>query len=217
MKRLFIVLVVLVLSVAAVFADSHGSGMYGMPEGDWSIVGGRLFQKNAAAPRAKAWLMVPQKGAMVYEFTMRYEGGGEDGHGGVGIHMLGDRTSKGKAWGMGDSWLLWLNYDEKPRNKDITAGLSAQLYKSTNNSTMNVVKSLSLSRYEPVLMANLNRDIPVKLTFLPDRGRLLIADPTGASAGWYLDMPGSKGDQGMYVAARTNGLKASFTSPDVNL
>ena len=42
------------------------------------------------AGRAKAWIMVPQTGPTIYEFTMRYEGGGEDGHGGAGIHILAD-------------------------------------------------------------------------------------------------------------------------------
>jgi hypothetical protein len=82
---------------------------------------------------------------------------------------------------------------------------------------MEVVKSIDLNAFIGLLSANLDVDIPVKLTFLADKGRVIIADPTGASAGWYVDLPGAKGDSGNYVAVRTNSVAVSFTSPDVNM
>jgi hypothetical protein len=215
MKKTLILIAVIVMTAGMVFADSHG--LFGTPEGNWSMTGGRLYQRDAKAPRAKAWVTAPQNGSMVYEFTMRYEGGGEDGHGGVGLHILADKTATGKSWGLGDSWLLWLNYDENPVSRQIPRGVSAQVYKSTDNSKMDLVTSVSLAPYAALLAANLYVDIPMKLTFQADRGRIIIADPTGATAGWYVDLPGARGDKGMYVAVRTNGVSASFTSPDVNL
>lgn len=215
MKQLFAFFVVIILAAGMVFADGHDH--FGTPEGKWNFVGNRLFQNDERAPRAKAWLSVPQDGSMVYEFTMRYEGGGEDGHGGVGIHILSDSTPKGKSWGMGDSWLLWLNYDEKPSSYGVPTGLSAQVYKSDNNSIMEIVDSVSLKYAEPLLMANLSCDIPVKLTYLSSRGRVLIADPSGQTAGWYVDLPGAAAEKADYVAVRTNGMSVSFASPDVDL
>ena len=121
MKRTLVLIAVIVLAAGMVYADSHLS--FGTPEGQWNLVGGRLFQQDEGAPRAKAWMAIPQNGSMIYEFTMRYEGGGEDGHGGVGIQFLADSVPTGKSWGFGDSWLLWLNYDENPTAAGVPRGL----------------------------------------------------------------------------------------------
>lgn len=215
MKKTLILIAVIAMTAGMVFADSHG--LVGTPEGDWSFSGGRYFQNDEDAPRAKAWLAVPQTGSMVYEFTMRYEGGGNDGHGGVGLHILGDAGTTGKTWGFGESWMLWLNYDLSPEASMVPRGVSAQIYKSTSNKDMQIVKSISLAPYASILADNLYTDIPMKLTFLSDQGRVIIADPTGMTAGWYVDLPGGRNDRGMYIAARTNGVAVSFTSPDVDL
>ncbi len=215
MKKTLILIAVIAMTAGMVFADNHG--LVGTPEGDWSFSGNRYYQNDEEAPRAKAWLAVPQNGSMVYEFTMRYEGGGADGHGGVGLHILGDSATGDKSWGFGESWMLWLNYDLNPSAAMVPRGVSAQVYKSSSNTKMEIVKSISLAPYAAILSDNLYTDIPMKLTFLADRGRVIIADPTGMTAGWYVDLPGARGDRGMYVAARTNGVAVSFTSPDVNL
>ena len=215
MKRTIILIAIIAMTAVMVFADGHMS--FGALEGDWSAEGRRLFQKDAGAPRAKAWVAIPQSGSMIYEFTIRYEGGAEDGHGGVGIHILADSIFRGKSWGMGDSWLLWLNYDVAPYTDGVPPGLSAQVYKSRSNSSMEIIKTVSLRSFELMLLNNLDSDIPMKLTFLADRGRIMIADPRGESDGWYLDLPGAAGEGGRYVAVRTNGVKVSFTSPEVDL
>ena len=215
MKRTIVLIAVIALAAGMVYADGHG--YFGSPEGQWNLAGARLYQNDTAAPRAKAWMAIPQNGSMVYEFTVRYEGGGEDGHGGVGIHILGDTAPSGKSWGFGDSWLLWLNYDVNATAAGVPRGLSAQVYKSSSDKKMEVVKSIDLNPFLGLLSANLDVDIPVKITFLADKGRVIIADPTGASAGWYVDLPGAKGDSGNYVAVRTNSVAVSFTSPDVNM
>lgn len=216
MRRVgFCAAVMMILAAGTVLADGHLK--FGAPEGDWAIRGGRLYQRDAEAPRAKAWIEVPQNGAMIYEFTFRYEGGAEDGHGGVGLHILSDSSFEGKAWGMGDSWLLWLNYDVSPTAPGIPRGLSAQLYKSTSDSDMGLVQSISLRAIESAAIQYLQSEIPIKLTYLADRGRILVADPRGKTAGWYVDLPSGSNDTGQYAAVRTNGVKMSFTSPDVGL
>jgi len=215
MKRTLVLIAVITMAAGMVCADGHG--FFGTPEGQWNLVGGRLFQQDDGAPRAKAWMAIPQNGSMVYEFTMRYEGGANDGHGGAGIHILADSVTDGKSWGLGDSWLLWINYDVNPAASGVPRGLSAQVYKSTDNKSMEIVKTISLAPWESLAAANLAYDIPVKLTFLADRGRVVIGDPRGETAGWYVDLPGARGDSGRYVAVRTNGVAVSFTSPDVSL
>ena len=215
MKKTLVLIAVITMAAGLVFADDQE--FYGFPEGDWTLRGARLYQTDQDAPRAKAWLRVPQTGAMIYEFTMRYQGGGEDGHGGAGIHILSDSRTDGKAWGFGESWLLWLNYDRSPKADGIPSGLSAILYRSSSDTEMTVVKAYDLNAYSDVFMDYLSYDIPVKLTVYPDQGRIIIADPRGESAGWYINAPRIRGADGSYVAVRTNGAAVSFTSPDVNL
>ena len=215
MKKVLVLIAVLLTAAGLLFADGHG--FYGTPEGEWKLMGGRLYQQDEDAGRAKAWIMVPQNGPMIYEFTMRYEGGGEDGHGGAGIHILADAKTDGKSWGFSDSWLLWINYDVDPADSDHVRGLSAVAYKSSSNKAMDMVASVNLNAYADLFMDNLYADIPVKLTFYPSRGRLTIADPRGETEGWYVDLPGAAGSTGSYVAVRTNGCEVSFTSPDVSL
>lgn len=215
MKKVLVLIAVLLTAAGLLFADGHG--FFGTPEGDWKLMGSRLYQQDDGAGRAKAWMMIPQSGPMIYEFTMRYEGGGEDGHGGAGIHILADSKTNGKSWGFGDSWLLWINYDVDPANPDTIRGLSAEAYRSTSNKKMEMVASVSLNPYAGLFLENITADIPVKLTFYPNRGRLVIADPRGETAGWFVDLPGAAGSTGSYVAVRTNGCEVSFTSPDVSL
>lgn len=212
-----VILTVMMITFAAAAAFAQEGEMFGTPEGDWSIRGGRLTQENSGAPRAKVWMRVPQEGSVVYEFTMRYEGGAEDGHGGAGIHILADAIPPGISWGMGDSWLLWLNYDEAPSAPGVPRGLSAQLYRSESDISMEIVKSVSLESLEPALADMLDSDIPIKLTFLADRGEVFITDPLGTGDGWYVELPGSAGMSGRYAAVRTNGVRVSFTTPSLDL
>ena len=86
----------------------------GNSSGNWTISGGRVYQNDANARLAKVNIRAPQSGSMLYEFTVRYEGGSEDGHGGFGIHLFGDTVVNTVSWGSGNSYLLWLNYDENP-------------------------------------------------------------------------------------------------------
>lgn len=215
MKKSFFLMFIVTVVVPFVFADGHIK--FGTSEGDWRVSRGRLYQNDAYATRAKAWMKVPQKNSMVYEFTIHYEGGIEDGYAGVGLHILSDAAISEKSWGMSDSWLLWLNYDVSPVDSTTPKGLSAQIYKSKAFHDMNLVSSLSLRGLEPLFVKYMNRDIPIKITYLADRGRVLVADPRGETPGWYVDLPRGRNETGSYVAVRTNSVKMSFTSPDINL
>ena len=217
MRRYVILILVMFTGLGTAFADGHMKSLKA-PEGNWSLERGiRLYQNAVDAPRAKLWLNVPQQGSMIYEFTMRYEGGAEDGHGGVGLHILADTAPTGKSWGMGHSWMLWLNYDKNPTAPGIPEGLSAQIYQSTSNEDMEIIQSISLKRIESIAARYLNTDVPVKLTYAAEEGRIYIADPRGITLGWYVDLPNGRNITGNYVAIRTNGVKASFTSNDAEL
>jgi hypothetical protein len=151
---------------------------------------------------------------MLYEFNIRYEGGAEDGHGGAGIHIFVDNALNRASWGAGKSWLLWLNYDEKSLSKDIPAGLSAQIYRSISNSRMELIHSMPLTDYEPLLTdENLASPITFRIIANGDTGEVRIYDPTDPDNRKYYYFFIDKRDlpiKGNYAAIRTNGIKLSF-------
>ncbi|MDR1232458.1 MAG: hypothetical protein LBK61_13780 [Spirochaetaceae bacterium] len=187
---------------------------YARDAGAWSFTGPRLSQEDEGARLAKVNLGVQQEGEMLYEFNVRYEGGAEDGHGGVGIHILGDSRIDRASWGSGKSYLLWLNYDEHPISSDIPAGLSAQVYQSTTHSQMTLLHSMDLNDYLWYLDDEaLSESIPFRILVNCDTGEVRVYDPTEDLDSVYFVFNIDKSDlplKGDWVALRTNGVKASF-------
>ncbi|MDR0464590.1 MAG: hypothetical protein LBG94_05675 [Treponema sp.] len=213
MKRL--VLLLLVLGIAAsLFAQVLPQHQFA--SGNWGLSSNRLYQNDANARLAKVNMQIPQSGTMMYPFNVRYEGGFEDGHGGFGIHIFMDTAFNGASWGAGNSYLLWLNYDEHPiANSGIPYGLSAQVYKSVNNSTMNMVGNFPLNEYTPYLLASgiLSQPIPVNIMVNGNTGEVRVYDPTDSTGKFYFYFNLDQRDlplRGNWIALRTNGLKASF-------
>jgi hypothetical protein len=212
MKRAVLFLVVIGLASAA-YAQSQAPE-YRFASGNWNFLGERLFQNDAKARLAKVNFTVPQEGSMVYEFNARYESGAEDGQGGFGIHLFADKAIDRASWGCGNSYLLWLNYDENPITQGIPKGLSAQVYRSFTHSQMDLVESVDLNEYAYLLTEeNLSAPVPVKITVDGNTGEVRIADPRDPNLQDYFyfyldskDVP-LKGD---YVALRTNGMNLSF-------
>ena len=209
-NRMALTLTVLALTTFAQTVWASGSGDLGMLEGDWEYRGNRLSQKDPDAPRAKAWVRYPQNGITLYEFSVRFDDGLQDGHGGFGIHILADSVPDGPSWGAGKSWLLWLNYDEAPEVPGIPPGLSLQLYESTGDILMRIVESVSLDAFMAAVPSLQNTEIPICLEFRPENGRLIITDPANQGPGWYLDLPGAAGAAGSYIVLRSNGAAVSF-------
>ena len=209
MKRLILLLLVLCVGVA-LFAQVR------LPEhhfasGNWSMVGNRLYQNDAKAGLAKMNMRVPQSGPMIYEFNVRYEDGIQDGHGGFGIHVFANDVYHGTSWGSGASYLLWLNYDEKPVTRGIPRGFSAQVYKSNSNSAMELLESYDLNQFSHLLTwencaAN---SVPGKIWVNGDTGEVRVYDPTLQDYYYYFNLPG-RGLRGNWISLRTNGLKLSF-------
>jgi len=216
MKR-FILFILVTGVVGTVFAQAD------LPEhtfasGSWSFIGSRLCQNDANAKLAKVNFKVPQSGIMLYQFNVRYEGGAEDGHGGVGIHIFMDSAVNRASWGAGKSYLLWLNYDDEPISKDIPAGLSAQVYRSVNNSRMELLVSTPLKEYERfITKENLKRTLSFKIIANGDTGEVRVYDPTDPHDRKYFVFFMDKKDlpiKGSYAALRTNGIKLSFALED---
>jgi hypothetical protein len=213
MKRIVFFFTVVCLA-SLVYAQSNSIPSYQAASGRWAESGNRLYQNDASARLAKINIRAPQTGPMVYEFNARYESGAEDGHGGFGLHVFGDKVYDAASWGSGNSYLLWLNYDENPSNRTIPRGLSAQVYRSYTNSRMDLVESIDLNEYYSLLtQENLAAPVPFRIIVDGNSGEVRVYDPTDADlqAYRYFSINGKelpiKGD---WVALRTNGICLSF-------
>ncbi|MDR1302967.1 MAG: hypothetical protein LBK43_10950 [Treponema sp.] len=212
MKRLVFLLLVMGIGVS-LFAQVQ------LPEhrfvsGDWSMNDGRIYQNDANARLAKVNIKAPQNGPMLYDFNVRYESGAEDGHGGFGLHIFVDAVYNGPSWGSGNSYLLWLNYDENPVSSAIPKGLSGQIYRSYTNSRMELVESIDLNQFADLLTAeNLAEPVLFKIWVNGDTGDVRVYDPTDPYLATYYYFTIDKKDvplKGDWVALRTNGIKLSF-------
>ena len=212
MKRL--VLLILVMGIAASLFAQNALLDYRFASGSWGFTGDRLYQNDADARLAKVNILVPQSGLTYYEFNARYEGGGEDGHGGFGLHVFVDTPYNAASWGAGRSYLLWLNYDENPiSNSGIPRLLSGQVYRSINNTQMELVHSISLNDYLPMLLENMNSSIPFRISVNSNSGEVRVYDPTDPAMTNYYYFYINTGyipSQSDWVALRTNGVKLSF-------
>jgi hypothetical protein len=206
------------LVIAALFIFAPVFSQAFMPEfntaaGKWSFVDGRLYQDDATARLTKINFRIPQTGPMLYEFNVKYEGGVEDGHGGFGIHLFAENVDTRASWGSGDSYLLWLNYDEKPSDPKIPVGLSAQIYRSYNYWDMRLIDSIDLNEYFENVIYDMDEYVQVTIWMDGDTGEIRVYDPadeTGATYYYYgideKDLP----RKGSWVTLRTNGVKLSF-------
>ena len=216
MKRMALALV-LIMTGLFVYAQADLPEHYPV-SGKWVNSGGRLFQNDENARLAKVNIPAVQDSAvMIYEFDARYEGGAEDGHGGFGLHIFVDAEYKGESWGAGQSYLLWLNYDENPKNKSIQPGLSAQLYRSSSNSKMELVESFDMNDYADLLTdENLAQPVFFKIIANANTGEVQVYDPTTEEEVYYVLNLDKKylPIKGKWVALRTNGMKMSFAAAE---
>ena len=212
MKKFFLFLLVLGVGVS-LFAQVQ------LPEhhfasGRWNMSGDRLYQNEAGARLAKVNMLIPQGGPMIYEFNARYEDGLDDGHGGFGIHIFASDVLHSASWGSGVSYLLWLNYDENPITPGIHRGLSAQVYRSYSNSRMDLLESVDLNEYVPLLTdEDLLYPIPFRIWADGNTGEVRVYDPSDPELldyyYFFIDrsvLPLS----GNWISLRTNGFSLSF-------
>ncbi|MDR3303229.1 MAG: hypothetical protein LBS86_02330 [Treponema sp.] len=209
MKRIIFSMLVMGLAVSAFAQVQLPQPQYA--SGKWAVENGRYYQNDENAPLAKANIQVPQRGSMLFDFNVRYESGAEDGHGGFGVHLFVDRAYNGPSWGSGNSYLLWLNYDEKPVDSRIPAGLSAQVYRSYSNTRMDLVQSIDLNQYMNQLVNSLDIPISFRIWVNGDSGEIRVYDPSAPSV--YYTFTVDKKDiplHGDWIAVRTNSIKLSF-------
>lgn len=241
--KVILSLTVLLLFLSGVlFAQTmqYGGTEWTVGYGNWSMAAGNLIQKDTKTGLARIDIKLPQSGIMQYEFTVRYNAGGYADmqalaagklHAGFGAHVGVDKPALGTmSWGNGRSYLLWLNLDTAVPMSNKHYGVRAQVYKSTDNVTMDVMDNLNIDIVKALgvtvpwalneLSKNLNVDIPIKLVINADTGEIKAYDPTidPATYGYayaYVFKLDSATLKGNYVSLRTNSLSAVFGNAKV--
>jgi len=193
MKRLIVLLCLLFLIVPA-FLFSQSMGGWTAAYGDWKMVGNRLVQNSTKAGMAQAYMRLPQSGIMQFEFDVKYTGGGEDMFGAFGFHVGIDSAAKGKSWGNGKSFLLWLTLDPKFYGG---SGVYGQAYYSEAHSVMDMVHKATAYQLPMDRLKDINLD------------RMAIYAPTVPNY-YYRFSLGGPIRGGNYISIRTNSLAASF-------
>ena len=204
----------LIASGVFVYAQANLPEYYPV-SGSWSVKDGRLYQTDQNARIARVNIPAPQNSdIMAYEFDVRYEGGAEDGHAGLGMHVFVDSAHHREAWGAGKSFLLWLNYDEKPVTSGIPAGFSAQIYQSLSNTEMRLIRSIDLNDFfSPMTEDDLDLIWPVKIVIYSNTGEIRVYDPIDPDLFYSMNLDRSVLPlRGEWVILRTNGLNASFAA-----
>ncbi|HUX52201.1 MAG TPA: hypothetical protein VMW73_15510 [Spirochaetia bacterium] len=202
--------------------------------GSWGVQGNQLKQQDTSAPMARIDHALNQTGVYEISFTVQYAGGGYASqadlannslHAGFGLHIAVKNPSLGiKSWGDGTSYLLWLNLDTRAStmtNYPQHYGFRAQVYRSTGDTTMDLVPSLNVDipaalgitlqdllnyvQNNNLLFAN----VPINIQVDTNTGRILVQDPTAPSLWYYFNLPASQltGDD---IAFRTNGMAVNF-------
>ena len=178
-------------------------------EGSWSGATGRLLQASSTAPRAKINTSATQTGDVEIRFDARYHAGAEDGHAAFGVHVLMSGPSRGRAWGNGDSYLLWITYDPRVYGG---SGAFAQVYRSRTPIDMEMVQHIEIpaAYLRGISLANVgNFTLPVRIRIDTTTGRVRVKDPVTPELWWAFPL-GSRNLSGTHVGLRTSSVSGSF-------
>lgn len=209
-RTITITLVIAIFLMAAQFAIAQSLPVHQLAVGNWKIVGNRVYQYDTDETLAKANIFVPQVGKMSYKFNVRYEGHGNDLHGGFGIHVFADSATVQRSWGTGESYLLWLNYDANPLSADIPKGFSAQVYKSNHHFSMDLVESVDLNHYVKYMTTQTAKMIiPITIYVDGTKGMVKVVNP-GFPNRYFEFSLGERNMTGQWIALRTNGMALSW-------
>ena len=192
-------------------------------EGQWKVNNTELQQIDPTSARAKINLKVDQIGHVEYQFRVRQLKGLEDGYGGFGVHIMLRNPNKGISWGNGQSYLLWLTYDQKTYGND---SLRAQVYESINGTSMDLTscESLNCNQFIGLLydfgipirnIVNLNTkkledlSFPIRIQVNSDDGHIKIKDPYHPLRWWHFFL-GNGSMYGTHISLRTSSISAIF-------
>jgi hypothetical protein len=222
MKGLKLVLLGLFLcaSMLAFSQELVSDSFYGMSNwtaasGSWKVEGGRLVQTNTKETIAVATIPVNQSGEVLYEFDVRYVGGGEDDYGGFGIHLAVNNPSKSRAWGNGRSMLAWVTWD--PNAYGYPGGF-IQVYQSGGPTQMGLYPSGDIMEDGDRFPVNeeylkyeyLDYTVPVKMSLDLSTGMGKFYDPFDPDRYYFPFDLGAPIPAGSYFSFRMNSVSLSI-------
>ena len=251
-KTILIAIAAVILIAAPAFTQTvverhnfTSMGQWVPGPGNWSVSGNRLHQNDPREPLARVDKRLAQHGTYQLDFNIRYADGGyrsvrdlqnEHLHAGFGVQVgVSNPPLRGKSWGLGESYLLWLNLDTRPetrREKPEHFGLRAQVYESKSNTNMDLMRSRELQALlgSPLVSIDiaealyrelgflidvadvepfLYRDVPISIRVNTRTGEIGVKDPTAPLRFFFSVDPAVL--RGNYIALRTNGLAANFS------
>lgn len=252
-KTMFILVVAAMVIATPLFAqtvierhDFSSMGNWVPGPGNWSVSGNRLHQNDARAALARVDKSLVQQGVYQIDFNIRYADGGyrsaqdlrnQHLHAGFGVQLgVSNPPLRRTAWGLGESYLLWLNLDTRPdtrRNYPHHFGVRAQVYESRSLTSMDLLRGPSVEALlgSPVMSVDiaealyrefgyvlnvgdvlpyLYSEFPISIRVNTRTGEIGVKDPTAPIRFYFtLDPSVLRGD---YIALRTNGLAANFSN-----
>jgi hypothetical protein len=231
--KVFLVLLFLSASLAAFSQSSqlnenfNSGSMAGWKpiSGNWRVMNGRLVQTDVNEKMAMIVVPVRQSGTMMYEFDVRYVGGGEDDYAGFGIHIGINNPSSRRSWGNGQSMLGWVTWDPRAYG---SPGAFIQVYESRGSTRMGldtrIFRGSDPVRYGGVLPVRseyldtefLGATVPVKLMIDTRTGKGRFYDPFDPDRYFYSFDLGSPIRSGNYFALRTNSVALSFDNVKIS-
>jgi hypothetical protein len=195
------------------------AGEWRNAHGKWSVTDGALVQEDGKDRITHIARIVKQDGVMEYEFECLYLGGLEDGYGVFGIHILVDKPSGRRSWGINRSYLLWITFD--PRAYIRSDCFFLQVYESTGNTRMRLLHGwkgdafpldpgiLSPTRFEQTASSGTPITFRVRIDTRNGTGRFY--NPIEPGTYFPFDLETALHD-GMYIAFRTNSISIAILS-----
>jgi len=156
---------------------------------------------------------------MLYQFDVKYIGGGEDNYAGFGIHICINDPSMVRSWGNGRSILGWVTWDPEHYGYP---GAFIQVYESTGITTMGlydgIYPSSDIMKYGGMIPVSgqylkyeyLNYTVPIKLQIDTRTGRGRFYDPFDPEHYYYPFDLGAPIRSGNYFTFRMNSVSLSI-------
>jgi len=235
MKVVRVVLIVLFIGVAAAAfcQTSYVSDDFSSPmlkdwmkvSGSWRVLEGRLYQTDRDEKMAMITIPVSQSGKVLYEFNVRYVGGGEDNYAGFGIHICVDNPATKRSWGNGQSILGWVTWDPDVYGYP---GAFIQVYESRGSTDMGlwtkVFPGSDPVRYGGLIPIRadylrteyLDATVPIKIMLDTRTGEGRFYDPMDPNRYYYGFNLGTAVGSGSYFSIRMNSVALSIDNVKVS-
>ncbi len=165
--------------------------------GSWKVSADAVSQRDSSTRFAKYALPLPQGDTeALYEFTARADASGWVGY---GLHFLASGSERGRGYGFGSSYLVWLTRDPSYYKSEDTY---VQLYRSYDDVRMIQLASVSIPE-------SIDAELSTEVLYDPDGGTIAVSVDGVERLRYTVDQALAGGDQ---VALRVLGGPVDFSA-----